>query len=185
MGYACGRAAEGFWKQNQGIDEIILERCAHNVAYLKKTNALAEVMKALKRDFSGPWDYGEVVKKIGEITHRKRVDFRKAAMAGGKKPSSIERLKWNNNTLFLFYLKFVVLECNLRNFFDVDERPVDCSTKLWVFFFKETRDHWMNPNWNAAQMNAASKRKAPRTKLWSGGKRSFAKKFVSICLPTK
>jgi hypothetical protein len=50
-------------------------------------------MKALMRDFPGPWDYGEVVKKIREITHRKKFEFRRAAIAGGKIPLYIECLK--------------------------------------------------------------------------------------------
>ena len=73
-----------------------------------------------------------------------------------------------------------MLELNLTNWFHADERPIDCSTKSWVFFMKEARDHRTNPNWNAQQVNAASRRKFPQTKLGSGGKRSFAKIFVSI-----
>ena len=51
------------------------------MAYFKKSNGLAEVMKTLMRDFPGPWDYSEVVKKIGEITRRRTFEFRKAAMS--------------------------------------------------------------------------------------------------------
>ena len=92
-GMHVGELQKAFENQIRGLTKLYLSDVHIMWPILKKSNALAEVMKALKRDFPGPWDYGEVVKKIGEITHRKKFDFRKAAMAGGKKPSSIERLK--------------------------------------------------------------------------------------------
>ena len=52
-----------------------------------KINRLAEVMKALMRDFFGPWNYGKVVKKKLEIIRKKKFEFQKVAMAGGKKPT--------------------------------------------------------------------------------------------------
>jgi hypothetical protein len=51
---------------------------------LKKSNALAEIMKALMRDFMSPWIYDEAVKKIKEITRRKKFKFQNIVMAGGK-----------------------------------------------------------------------------------------------------
>lgn len=47
------------------------------------------------RDFSGPWNYGKVVKKIGEITRMKKFEFRKAAMAGDNEPTNMECFKLN------------------------------------------------------------------------------------------
>ena len=74
---------------------------------------------------------------------------------------------------------------NQKNGQYANERPCDCSIKFGMFFTKETQDHIKNPNWNVQQIHAASKRKSPRTKLGSGGKRSFAKKIVSFLLRIK
>lgn len=88
-GLPVGELQKAFESRIRGLTKLHLSDVHIMWPTLKKSNGLAEIMKALMRDFPGPWNYGEVVKKIGEITRRKRFEFRKAAMAGGKKPTLI------------------------------------------------------------------------------------------------
>jgi hypothetical protein len=90
---SVGEMQKAFESQIRGLTKLYLSDVHIMWPILKKSNALAEVMKALMQDFPGPWDYGEIVKKIGEITRRKIFEFRKAAMTGGKILLNIECLK--------------------------------------------------------------------------------------------
>lgn len=62
-GLPVGEFQKAFESRVRGLTKLYF--CDVHVMWptLKKPNVLAEVMKALMRDFPGPWNYDEVVKK--------------------------------------------------------------------------------------------------------------------------
>ena len=73
----------------RGLTKLHLNDVHITWPIFKKSNGLAEVMKAIMRDFLGPWDYGEVVTKIGKIIRKRIFEFRKHVILGGKQSTSI------------------------------------------------------------------------------------------------